>query len=53
MDSDGNSYGTDPTVLNSNTNSDANSDANCDANSGINCNTNSIAKSNNAHKAPA
>ena len=52
-DSDGNSYGTEPTVFNSNTNSDANSDANYDADSGINCNVNSIARSNNAYKVPA
>jgi len=33
-DSDGNSYGTEPTVFNS----DADSDADCNADSGINCN---------------
>ena len=46
--SNGNSYGTEPTVFNSN----ADSNANYDANSGINCNANSIAKSNDACKAP-
>ena len=51
-DSNGDSYGTEPTVFNSNTDSDANSDANCDADSGINYNANSIAGSNNACKAP-
>ena len=44
MDSNSNSYRTEPTVFNSNTN--------CDTNSGINYNANSIAKSNNAYKAP-
>ena len=53
IDSDSNSYGTEPTVFNSNADSNANSNANCDANSGINYNTNSIAKSNDACKAPA
>jgi len=53
MDSDGDSYGTEPTVFNSNTDSNADSDANCDANSGINCDADSIARSNNAYKAPA
>ena len=53
MDSNSNSYGTEPTILNSNTNSNANSNANCDTDSGINYNANSIAKSNNAYKAPA
>jgi len=52
-DSDGNSYGIEPTVFNSNANSDADSNANCDTDSGINCNANSIAGSNNACKAPA
>ena len=52
-DSDGDSYRTEPTVFNSNTDSDANSDANCDTNSGINCDANSIAGSNNAYEAPA
>jgi len=53
INSDGNSYRTEPTVFNSNANSDANSNADCDANSGINCNADSITKSNNACKAPA
>ena len=52
IDSNGNSYGTEPTIFDSNTNSDANSDANCNTNSGINCNANSITRSNNAYKAP-
>ena len=52
-DSDGDSYGTEPTVFNSNTDSDADSDADCDANSGINYNANSIARSDDACKAPA
>ena len=60
-DNDGNSYGIEPTVFNSNANSDtdsdadsnANSNANCDADSSINYNTNSIIRSNNAYKAPA
>ena len=50
--SNGNSYGTEPTVFNSNADSNADSNANYDANSGINCNANSIAKSNDACKAP-
>ena len=41
IDSDGNSYGTEPTVFDSN----ANSDADCNADSGINYN--------DAYKAPA
>ena len=49
IDSNSNSYKTEPTVFNS----DANSDANYNANSGINCNTNSITRSNNACKVPA
>jgi len=53
MDSDGDSYGTEPTVFDSNTDSDADSDADCDADSGINCDADSIAGSNNAYKAPA
>ena len=53
INSDGNSYGTEPTVFNSNANSNTNSNANCDANSCINYNANSIAKSNNARKVPA
>ena len=60
MDSDGNSYGIEPTVFNSNadsdtdsnTDSDADSDADYNANSGINCNADSITGSNNAYKAP-
>ena len=48
-DSDGDSYGTELTVFNSNTNSNAD----YNANSGINCNANSITKSNNACEAPA
>ena len=48
-DSDGNSYRTEPTVFNS----DANSNTNCDADSGINYNANSIARSNDAYEAPA
>jgi hypothetical protein len=53
MDSDGNSYGIELTVFNSNADSNTNSNTNCDANSGINYNANSIAKSNNACEAPA
>ena len=45
MDSDGNSYGTEPTVFNSNADSNTNSNADSNANS--------IARSNNAYKAPA
>ena len=52
-DSDGDSYGTELTVFNSNTNSDADSNANCNANSGINCNADSIARSNDTCKVPA
>ena len=52
IDSDGNSYGIELTVFNSNTNSNTDSNANCDANSGINYNANSITKSNDACKAP-
>ena len=55
--SDGDSYRTELTVFNSNADSNADSDANSNANynadSGINYNTNSIARSNNAYKAPA
>ena len=53
MDSNSNSYRTEPTVFNSNANSNADSNANCDANSGINCNANSITKFNNACEVPA
>jgi len=53
MDSDGNSYGTELTVFDSNTNSNANSNTDCNADSGINCDANSIARSNDAYKAPA
>jgi len=53
MDSDGNSYRTEPTVFNSNADSNANSNANCNADSSINYNTDSISRSNNAYKAPA
>jgi len=53
MDSDGDSYGIEPTVFNSNADSDADSNADCDADNGINCNADSIAKSNNAYKVPA
>jgi len=53
MDSDGNSYGTEPTVFNSNADSNADSNANYNTDSGINYNTNSITKSNNAYEAPA
>ena len=53
MDSDSDSYGTEPTVFDSNTDSNANSNADCDADSGINCNANSIVRSNNACEAPA
>ena len=52
-DSDGDSYGTKPTVFNSNTDSNADSNADCDADNSINCNANSIAGSNDAYKAPA
>jgi len=52
-DSDGDSYGTEPTVFNSNTDSNTDSNANCDANNGINYNANSIARSDDAYKAPA
>ena len=51
-DSDGNSYRTEPTVFNSNADSNANSNANYDTDSGINCDANSIARSNDACKAP-
>ena len=53
MDSDSNSYGTEPTVFNSNADSDTDSNADCNADSGINRNANSIARSNNACEAPA
>ena len=53
INSNGDSYGTELTVFNSNADSNTNSNANCDANSGINCDANSIAKSNNACEAPA
>jgi hypothetical protein len=53
INSNGDSYGTEPTVFNSNTNSDANSDADCNTDSSINCNTDSITGSNNAYKVPA
>ncbi|XTI84445.1 hypothetical protein V2W45_1339489 [Cenococcum geophilum] len=52
-DSDGDSYGTEPTVFDSNANSDADSNADCDADSGINCDADSIAESNDACEAPA
>jgi hypothetical protein len=53
MDSDSDSYRIEPTVFNSNTDSNADSDADYNANSGINYNANSIARSNNTYKAPA
>ena len=53
IDSDGNSYGIEPTVFNSNADSNTNSNADCNADSNINYNANSIARSNNACKAPA
>ena len=53
MDSDGNSYRTEPTVFNSNANSNADSNADYNTDSGINCNANSIARSNNACEVPA
>jgi hypothetical protein len=53
MDSNGNSYRTEPTVFDSNTDSDANSDADYNADSGINCDANSITRFNNACEAPA
>ena len=55
-DSDSNSYRIEPTVFNSNADSDTdsntNSDADYNADSGINYNANSIAGSNDAYKAP-
>jgi hypothetical protein len=53
IDSDGDSYRTELTVFDNNTDSNANSNADCDADSGINCDADSIARSNNAYKAPA
>jgi len=53
IDSDGNSYGIELTVFNSNANSNADSNANCNTDSGINYDANSIARSNNACEAPA
>jgi len=52
MDSDSDSYGTELTIFDSNTNSNADSDADCNADNGINYDTNSIARFNNAYKAP-
>ena len=56
-DSDGDGYGTEPIVFDSNTDndvdSDADCDADCDADSGINYNADSIAGSDNIYKAPA
>ena len=52
-DSDGDSYGTEPTVFDSNTDSNANSNADCNADNGINYNANSITGFNNTYKAPA
>ena len=56
IDSDGNSYKIELTVFNSNadSNTDSNTDSNADydADSGINYNADSIARSNNAYKAP-
>ena len=52
-DSNGNSYGIEPTVFNSNADSNANSNADYDADSSINYNANSIARSNDACEAPA
>jgi hypothetical protein len=51
-DSDGNSYGIELTVFNSNTDSNADSNADYNTNSSTNYNANSIAKSNDACKAP-
>jgi hypothetical protein len=48
IDSDSNSYKIEPTIFNS----DADSDTNCDADSGINYNANSITRFNNACKTP-
>jgi len=48
MDSDGDSYGTELTVFDSNANSDADSNADCDTDSGINYNADSIAGSDDA-----
>ena len=57
ISSNGDSYGTEPTVfnsnVNSNTDSNTNSNANCNADSGINCNANSITGSDNTYKIPA
>ena len=61
INSDSNSYRTEPTVFNSNTNnntnsntdSDTNSNTNYNTNSGINCDANSIIRSDNAYKVPA
>ena len=53
MDSDGNSYRTEPTVFNSNADSNTDSNADYNTDSSINCDANSIAKSNNAYEAPA
>ena len=56
IDSDGNSYGIELTVFNSNansnTNSNADSNADYNANSSINYNADSIARSNDVYKAP-
>jgi len=53
IDSDGDSYGTEPTVFDSDADGDANSNAHSDADSGINCGTDSTTKSENAYKASA
>ena len=52
MDSDGNSYRTELTVFNSNTDSNTNSNANYNTNSSINYNANSITRSNDTCEAP-
>ena len=51
-DSNSNSYGTELTVFNSNTDSNADSNTDYNADSGINCNANSITRSNNTYKTP-
>jgi len=51
IDSDSDSYGIEPTVFDSNTNSDTDSNANCDVNSGINYDANSITRFDDAYEA--
>ena len=53
IDSDGDSFGIELTVFDSNANSDANSDVDCDINNGINYDANSIARFNNTCEALA